>query len=172
MRDWTKIEASVLEFPPEAEAEEYYSKTFLPSIDQLKHRCIFVCDPAGIPVATATAWYVDSELGHQARLDWVTVRPQYQGMGLGKAVVRRALAVSPRLEPGRDIWLSIQTWSYRAVLMYHGLGFNIVINDRLATAHSRDGIPKIYSSEFADTVEVLKPVLNKDSLEKLIQSAV
>ena len=55
-RHWARIETSVLEFSSEEEAMTYFQKEFLPFVEELKRRCVFVTDPHGLPVATATAW--------------------------------------------------------------------------------------------------------------------
>lgn len=123
IKSWGEIEASVLEFTSESEAEEYFIKSYLPYEIQLIHRCIFIIDMYNRPVATATAWYADSELGHQASLHWVSVRPEYQGLGLGKAIVQKSMQVFRELEPDCAVWLHTQTWSHIAIRMYHGLGF-------------------------------------------------
>lgn len=91
---WARIEASVLEFESEKAAKTYFEKAFLPFASELPRRCLFVEDQAGLPVATALAWR-DQGLGlpHRAMLHWVAVTPEAQGLGLGGAVVRRAVGV-------------------------------------------------------------------------------
>ena len=60
---WARIETSVLEFDSANQVYDYFVKlTFL--IDDLKSRCIFVLNPIGLPIATATAWY---DNGHTIR---------------------------------------------------------------------------------------------------------
>ena len=77
-------------------------------------------------MATATAWADEAPaVGRQAILHWVSVVPGQQGLGLGKAVVQRALQIFSELEPGADIYLHTQTWSHRAVKLYEKFGFYI-----------------------------------------------
>lgn len=68
VKDWCRIETSVLEFASIEDAEDYLSRAYLPYINELKNRCLFVTNKENVPIATATAWFVDSELSHQACL--------------------------------------------------------------------------------------------------------
>lgn len=173
VKNWAAIEASVLEFPSQEEAESFLTKAFLPFEEKLKERCLFIVAPDGSYVATASAWYADSdELGHQAMLNWVSVRPGYQGLGLGKAVVQKALLLFQKLEPDYPVFLHTQTWSHPAVRLYHKLGFRMLKTGRLANNNTRDGIPKIYDNDYAEAVEILKTVMDEKALDDLIECAV
>jgi len=168
---WARIETSVLEFPDEVAALRYFSRDYLPFSDDLKRRCVFVVNQKGLPVATATAWYARSELGYQASLHWVAVMPAYQGLGLGKAVVRQALSLFPALDPGEDVWLHTQTWSHVAVRLYFKLGFRILKTGRTAVVtDGGDGV-KISDNDYAAAIEVLRPVLEPALLSVLVATA-
>ena len=169
---WGGIEASVLEFASEAEACEYFERSYLPHLHELQKRCILILNANGAPVATATAWFAVSELGYQASLHWVATRPEYQGKGLGKAVVQKALAVFRELEPGKPVWLHTQTWSHGAVRLYHSLGFNMVRREGLAVTTTRDGTPKIYQNDFDEAVQVLRTVMDAEYVDELVRTAV
>ncbi len=121
-------------------------------------------------MATATAWYARSELGYQASLHWVAVMPAYQGLGLGKAVVQQALSLFPALDPGEDVWLHTQTWSHVAVRLYFKLGFRILKTGRTAVVTDGGGV-KISANDYAEAIEVLRPVLEPDLLSDLVASA-
>lgn len=168
---WARIEASVLEFPDEKAAVSYFTRDYLPSIDDLRNRCIFVVNPDQRPVATAMAWYATSQLGYQATLHWVSVTPACQGLGLGKAVVQKALSVFTVTDPDEDIWLHTQTWSHIAVRLYHQLGFNILKSDQTAVeTNSSDGV-KVSPNDYTEAIKVLKAVLEPDLLADLIRTA-
>jgi ribosomal protein S18 acetylase RimI-like enzyme len=169
---WAAIETSVLEFASVSEAADYFTSAYLPYEEDLKNRCLFVCDNTGQHVATATAWYADSELGHQAVLHWVAVRPECQGLGLGKAVVLKALQVFDKLEPGCDVWLHTQTWSHVAVRLYRRIGFSMTKQDRLANLNTKNGIPKIYPNDFKEAIEILETVMGRAAVLELINTAV
>jgi len=172
VKHWGKIEASVLEFDSELEACSYFEMSFLPNLQELQRRCIFITNSDGIPVATANAWYADSELGYQACLHWVAVCPKYQGKGLGKAITQKALNIFCSLEPGKPVWLHTQTWSYPAIKLYHSLGFNIVKDELLANTNTRNGIAKIYQNDFEEAMEILRTVMDNSYVEQLYNTAV
>ena len=172
VKHWSRIETSVLEFDSESDAENYFEMSYLPHIRELKERCLFVLNPDKTPVATTTAWYADSELGRQASIHWVAVCPEYQGKGLGKAIVKKAIRVFQLLEAGNPIWLHTQTWSHVAIRLYHSLGFNIVRSGALANMNTRDGKPKLSKTEFAGAFEVLKAVMDDAYIRELQNTAV
>jgi GNAT superfamily N-acetyltransferase len=165
---WGRIETSVLEFPSENDAIHLFKKSFLPHTDELQKRCLFVLNPDGVPIATANAWFVDSKLGHQASLHWVAVCPDYQGQGIGKAIVQKALQVYAALEPNQPIWLHTQTWSHIAIRLYHSLGFNLVRNERLAKFKPGIAKPKIYPNDFNKSIQVLKAVMDEEYIDELL----
>ena len=172
VKHWASIETSVLEFASEEEAGNYFKKSYLPFSHELQRRLLFIQNPEGLPIATSNAWYADSHLGYQAVVNWVGVRPEYQGKGLGKAIVQKTLEVFRQIEPGKPVWLHTQTWSYPAIKLYHKLGFNMVKTDTLANMNSRDGVPKVYTSEFTEAIEVLKAAIDDDYIDILASTAV
>ena len=120
---WARIEAAVLEFDSEFEALMYFNKKFMPFPDDLRRRCIFIANGDGELVATATVWWSLVEGRRLPWLNWVGVVPWFQGVGLGKALVSRAVSLMAELEGDVDFYLHTQTWSYRAVSIYRAHGF-------------------------------------------------
>jgi ribosomal protein S18 acetylase RimI-like enzyme len=170
-KNWARIETSVLEFDDEASAVRYFTRDYLPFMDDLKRRCVFVMNRDKLSVATATAWYASSRLGYQASLHWVSVMPIYQGLGLGKSVVQKALSIFPSTDPGEAVWLHTQTWSHVAVQLYHKLGFNLLKTGQTAVVtNSSDGI-KISPNDYEEAIEVLKNVIKPDLLAEMIRTA-
>lgn len=159
----------MLEFDEESAALSYFSRDFLPHFDALSKRCVFVENEKGELCATAMAWYAESRLGRQAALNWVSVAPAYQGLGVGKAVVSKAVSLYPSLEPQKDVYLHTQTWSHKAVGLYRRLGFCLCKTETLALMQS--GGPKIYVNEYEDAMQVLSGVLPAALLQNLIETA-
>jgi GNAT superfamily N-acetyltransferase len=170
-KHWARIEASVLEFDSESEALEYFKRDYLPYLDELERRCVFVCRSDGLPVATATAWFAESKLGYQASLHWVSVCPEYQGKGLGKAVVKKALSVFLSTDPGKDIWLHTQTWSHVAVRLYYSLGFKMQKSGRIAVNTNSNQGTRISHAEFEESIQVLRDVYDSEWIDALIRTA-
>lgn len=156
IRHWCRIETAVLEFDHEAEAREYFMKEFYPHMDEVQKRCVFILNKDGLPVATASGWFSqDPDGGVLNQLHWVAVCPQYQGLGLGKAVSTKAINICAQLAPGKKMWLNTQTHSHRAVVMYHKLGFNVRVSEQLDKA-----------------MDVLAEVLKPEDVRALRETAV
>ena len=169
---WARIETSVLEFDTEAAALAYYTRIFLPYGELLQQRCVFVTDPDGLPVATATAWADEAPaVGRQAILHWVSVVPEQQGLGLGKAVVQRALQIFSELEPGADIYLHTQTWSHPAIRLYRRLGFSMRKTAGTILPDGETGGRRVPPNEFCAAMEVLRGVLDEKTFADLLESA-
>ncbi|MEI8200804.1 MAG: GNAT family N-acetyltransferase [Eubacteriales bacterium] len=159
---WAETETAVLEFSSTEKASLYFQKDFMPYESELKTRMVFITNEDGIPVANATAWWHDEQNSHQPCLHWVAVRPEYQGLGLGRAVVVKALSLFSLYEPHQDIYLHTQTWSHVAVRLYMNLGFQLCRKDTLGSE------PNDYES----ALEVLKDVLDEDTFRRLVETSV
>lgn len=124
-RHWAETEASVLEFDSPIDALLYYQKAFLPFGTELERRCLFIENERGEKVATATAWWGYAGRRRDPWLDWISVRPECQGKGLGKAIVGKVIQLCLDIEGERDIYLHTQTWSHRAIGIYKKFGFHV-----------------------------------------------
>jgi len=155
---WARIEASVHEFDSQEEALAHFMKEYRPHRDLLSSRLVFACRPDGLPVANSSAWF-DSQ--GRSMLHWVATCPEYQGKGLGKAVVQECIHIAQKLHPHQDMYLHTQTWSHVAVRMYYGIGFRFV----------RD--PHLFSgkNDFEGAIQVLKKVYPESFITELTASA-
>ncbi len=122
---WAEIEASVGEFESVGKAHEYFCGKYLPYERELERRCIFIEDGLGKKVATFTAWWEYAGKRRKPWVSWVSVRPEYQGIGLGKAIVSAGIKLFIEIEGDADIYLKTQTWSYKAVNIYREQGFRM-----------------------------------------------
>ncbi|MBE6952148.1 MAG: GNAT family N-acetyltransferase [Ruminococcaceae bacterium] len=159
---WCAVETSVAEFPDIEKARAYFEKDYAPFADELPRRCVFACAPDGTQVATATAWWSKDGDERLAMVHWVSVHPEHQGKGLGRAVMARVLQLFETLEPGRPIMLHTQTWSHIAVRMYLSLGFRPLA----------DVSPIAPRSELPDAIEVLRSVMSEEELRRFADCAV
>lgn len=123
---WAEIETSVLEFCNHTEALTYFQNNYLPYLSALNERCFFIENEHGDKVATGTVWWCCPDKC-DPWLHWVAVKPQYQGLGLGKAMASKITQMAVELEGDRDIYLHTQTWSYKAIGIYKKCGY--VISD-------------------------------------------
>ena len=163
--NWASVTTSVLEFDDENSALEYFAKSFLPHPDLLQKRCLFIVDRSGEAVGTAMAWHIESGHHHWACLHWVAVRPQFQRMGLGRAVVAKALQRFAELDAGENVWLHTQTWSHRAVRLYHSMGFYLMRSESLPSLSGGPVDKNEFGPAMATRREVLPPAEWKDLME-------
>lgn len=174
--NWAKLETLVAEFDEIEAARARFESEFLPSGDRyqaldtlftiendaLSQRQVFIEAPNGEVVATATAWMANKFGEYQPILHWVSVHPEYQGLQLGKSVVAKAMTLFNELEPGKDVMLHTQTWSYPAIVLYHKLGFYLCKTETLR----KD------DNDFNNGLEeVLKTVIKEPIFSKLMAEA-
>jgi len=122
---WAKIETSVLEFSDELDALIFFQKEYLPFLSELERRCLFIENAVGEKIATSTAWWCYSGTRRDPWLHWVAVKPGYQGLGFGKAIISKIMRLMVEIEGDRDFYLHTQTWSHKAVKVYEKMGYAI-----------------------------------------------
>jgi len=154
---WCRIETAVQEFDSQDEACAYFYEEFYPHKNEVQKRCVFIINTDSLPIATASGWFSQDENGDILnRLHWVAVCPEYQGLGLGRSISTKAINICAKLVPGKKMWLNTQTYSHRAVIMYHKLGFNVLASDK----------------DYARAIEVLAGVLRPSDVLALQGSAI
>ena len=125
---WAEIATSAGEFASDDLAGQQFRKEFENHQQELYNRCIFVDTEEGKSIGTATAWFGDFLPEKTAgRLHWVAVRENYQGRGIGKPLVSRALQLLSTFH--QRAYLTTQTTSYKAVKIYLDFGFRPYITD-------------------------------------------
>ena len=124
-KDWAIIETSVLEFPSEIDSLLYFQKQYLPYIGELEKRCIFIENAQGEKVATCTGWWDYNGVKRHPTVHWCAVKPEYQGLGLGKAIVTKITQLMVDIEGDIDMYLHTQTWSHKAIKLYEMAGYEI-----------------------------------------------
>jgi len=136
-KDWARIETSVLEFDQEADALSYFQKAFLSYGDEAQRRCLFVETNTGQKIATASAWWAYTGQRRDPIVHWVAVSPNFQGKGIGKAITARVVKLLMEIEGDRDYYLSTQSWSHKAVVIYEWAGFKIT-DEKNIIGHAND----------------------------------
>ena len=100
-------------------------RSYISNIVSSMRRRLFIQNPAGEKIATATIWWEYSGKRRDPWVSYVAVKPDYQGLGLSKALLSRLLELSAEIEGDRKVYLHTQTWSHRAVKLYEKFGFYI-----------------------------------------------
>jgi len=139
--DWAKIESSVLEFDSEFAALMYFREHYIPFRGELRQRCVFIETAEGEKVATGTAWWSDIYGDRRPWLHWIGVRPEYQGLGLGKAIITRVTELMTEIEGDVPIYLKTQTWSYKAISIYLICGYE-PCDEKLLYRNRKDNLKK------------------------------
>ena len=112
------------------EARQIFQTEFLARLDCLERQCLFVLDDQGRVAATASLWYGSHFGREQPRIHWVAADPAYQGRGLVKALLTRLLDVYHALGFKDGLYLTTQTWSYKAINLYRQFGFEPYLGER------------------------------------------
>lgn len=150
-KDWAEIEASVGEFDKAIDALLFFQKNYLPYIKELERRCLFIENDDGRKVATLTIWWCYTGVRRDPWIHWVAVRPEFQGLGIGKAIVSEGIKRLIDIEGDRDVYLHTQTWSYKAIGIYTKAGFRIT---------RETGLAGYENNEVDKAAELLKAYMN------------
>ncbi|TFH14420.1 MAG: GNAT family N-acetyltransferase [Lentisphaerales bacterium] len=89
----------------------------------LAERQLFLIDPQGKAIGTATAWFDDDYHGQRyGRIHWVAIHPSYQGRGLSKPLLSAACSRLRALGHDRA-YLVTATGRISAINLYLHFGF-------------------------------------------------
>ncbi|MFA9376312.1 MAG: GNAT family N-acetyltransferase [Lachnotalea sp.] len=155
--DWAETEAEVLEYETKEKALAYFKKELIPYQDELEKRMVFIRNHDGVIVANACAWYINYKGLHQAQVHFVAVKPDYQGIGLGKAIFTKILTLFQIYEAGHDVYLHTQTWSHIAIQMYLDMGFEIIKDESLGYRET----------DLEEAIAVLNLVYDETTMERI-----
>lgn len=152
MEDWIAIEKSAKEFRTVEEGVDAWGRYYLHREQELHNRMFFIETEQEEKVATATAFYDPSkgDLRNEAGwLHWVAVKREYQGLGLARPLISKALRRLVELGYP-SLKLSSQTNTWVAVKIYMDFGF---VPEPENAVHSREGY------------EILKALTNHPTLD-------
>lgn len=123
---WANIETRVDEFKTEDAALERFEREFGTYIHEMYNRCLFIETDEGETIGTTTAWYGDlmGDGNIRGRIHWVGIVPEYQGRGLSKPMLGKAMNILGSCHD--EFYLTSQTTSWQAVNMYLNFGFEPV----------------------------------------------
>lgn len=158
---WAEIQTSVLEFDNVEQALNCHHG-YLSRMGDLTKRQLFVENPNGILIATATAWYDITPKGKIPVVHALSCRPEYQGNGFGRAIAIKMLESFYELDQGLDVWLDTQTWSYKAVELYLSLGF----------IPMKQAVFNGTRNEYEKALPVLQKYMRKEAYDKFLETAI
>jgi ribosomal protein S18 acetylase RimI-like enzyme len=149
--DWAEMEWQLGDFPSRQEAEEYFRENYMGDSARLAERGIFVTDQRGTVVGSCLAWQDERQGKPVASLHWLFVSPAHQRRGIGKALCLRALEIY-REKGEFPVYIHTQPWSWKAVLLYVSLGFQIQKEDSFSN----------YVNQYEEATATLETVLSPE----------
>ena len=117
---WTRIvtEEAYIEY-----AAKFYENVYAKNADEFFRRCLFVCDERGTPVGSSFIWRA---YGKVNTVGWTRVLPEYEGKGLGRALLSEVLRTAEF-----PVYLHTQPSSVCAIKLYSDLGFALITNEKI-----------------------------------------
>ncbi|TVY11764.1 GNAT family N-acetyltransferase [Paenibacillus cremeus] len=126
---WGEIETSVQEFERVEVAVDYFRSKFAPYRTEVTRRTMFVQKDDGEKIATFTAWWNYTGMRRHPFMHWVAVKPEYQGLGIGKALIAEGVRRMIELEGDCVMYIPTQTWSHKAIKLYRWAGFELELDE-------------------------------------------
>ena len=125
---WAEIATAAGEFRSVQDGLDLFRKDFLenPDRDLLSERIFFLVNSTGQYIGQAMAWSAELDSENQGSLYWVAIIPEYQGKKLAKPLVTTVL--KKIAEYSNKCFIGSQTTSWRAINLYHDLGFKPYMN--------------------------------------------
>ncbi len=119
---WAEVETAAGEFSDFKNGLARFEEEFEKFPEELKQRFLILENDMHQCIGTAMGWFGDGAFGPEyGRIHWVGIHPAWQGKGLAKPLVSRAMEIiRDRYEKA---YLTTQTKSYKAIKIYLDFGF-------------------------------------------------
>lgn len=101
---------------------ERFQTEFSADLPSMAQRCLFLLNPDGQEIATATAWWEEDNSALWGRLHWIAIIPEFQGQGLARPLLSAVLNLSRDLGYSRAL-LYTETVRIPAIKLYLDFGF-------------------------------------------------
>jgi GNAT superfamily N-acetyltransferase len=113
-------------------AEKIFREEFLEyDSEALKEKMVFAVDDETNNLAGVGAVWDGNLFGEiQQRLHWIAVSSKYQNRGIAKAVISKLFDIYNDLGYNGYIYLTSQTWSYKALNIYMQFGFKPYMSEQ------------------------------------------
>ena len=118
---WIDIECSARELTSFEQGVKVWQEYYGACEDVLDQRMLFIVNPKGEKVATATAYQLDDP--DMGQVHWVAIRREEQGKGLARPLIAKVLEVMRDLG-GKRAFLHTQTTTWVACRLYLQFGFH------------------------------------------------
>ncbi len=153
---WADMECANGEFDTPEKAIALFTQRYLQDPSLTDH-IFFAVAPDGAIAGSVIAWEHDVRGMGIRSLNWVIVRDEHQGKGLGRALCQTALRLFRREDNSLPVYLHTQPWSWKALLLYIQLGFKLQPKDTFYA----------YENQYAQAMETLKAILTPEQYAKV-----
>ena len=128
---WAELECSLGQFDTLEAGIAAFRREFLEGYAiRPEDRMLFVSDPEGKTVATASLWTGDFLGEEKQRVHWVAVSDECAGKGIAKALLSRVIRLYNELGYKYFLFLRTGTWNYPAIGIYKKFGFLPYLGER------------------------------------------
>jgi len=127
-RLWAAVQCDVEHADTLENAEAAFKNEFLgaentPRYKALTEKMLFIMDADDDLAGTGAIWDGDTFGEVFQQVHWIAVASKHQNKGLSKSLLSGLLDIYNALGYGGYIYLSSQTWSYKAINVYMKFGF-------------------------------------------------
>ncbi|HLR08735.1 MAG TPA: GNAT family N-acetyltransferase [Bacillota bacterium] len=123
---WAEITTAAGEFTDKQHALQRFATEFAPKLNEVKRRIVFLKTTHDTYVGTATAWFGQWKNQTIGRLHWIAIKPAFQGKGLGKPLVAKAVKLLKQYH--HKAYLKTQPRNLTAIYIYRDFGFKPAIH--------------------------------------------
>lgn len=122
---WIEILLAADEIDSRESGEIRFKQLLEKGIKEIQNRILFFYDLAtGITVGTISAWNGEHDGVYMGRIHWLAVLEEFQGIGLGKALLHFAL--DKLKDEFTQAYLHTSAKNEKAIALYLDAGFKIV----------------------------------------------
>lgn len=136
--EWCQIQTRAGLTENVRKAREIFAQKFKPYTELLAEHCIFIVDDKNRAVASAALWPGKHFGTEHWRIHWVAVDPDYQGMGMGKALMTCLMDIFNSGDHGDWLYVTSQSWNYCAINIYYHFGFRPYLGVQPVNWYSED----------------------------------
>lgn len=115
--NWATIEYLAGEFNSKEKALQRFNQEFKHKQNLLETRCLFLLNDQNDPIGTIMAW-------EEGRIHWVAIIPEYQGKGLSKPLLSKALEILRTYYT--TAYLTTQSSNKIAIQLYLNFNFKLL----------------------------------------------
>jgi len=129
---------------------EFFDRVYALRLHEFFENCWFVCDLTGKPIGSCMIWRAYGKIN---TLGWLRVLPEYEGRGIGRALISKILQ-----KMDFPAYLHTQPTSARAIKLYSDFGFALISDD----------VPGNRKNDLAESLDYLQKMLSKEDYGNLI----